>query len=130
MFVFQLMENLKLLAGKFPNDDHLIVSMAITIKWRLAKLIYVRSKDYLSKTVPGKLTLPWYTIRTWLPAFFSRDMRMDYEHTMFGIKMHWLDAVVIAGLCYSVDDPFSYFHCSIKSITKTSPARQEVLQKR
>ena len=65
--------NLKKLAGKFPNNDRLIISMAITMAVR---------KTHLRK---GRFTLLWYTLSSWLPAFFNvggQRGQEDYEHTI------------------------------------------------
>ena len=78
--------NLKKLAGKFQNDDHLITSMAITMAVRKTHLSKshkgIWSKYYLFKTLPGIFTLPWYTLRSWLTTFFNNGGQQgqeDYE---------------------------------------------------
>ena len=88
--------NLKKLAGKFPNDDHLITSTAITMAVR---------KTHLSKS-HKRILQCWGTAGT-------RGLR---THNMFGSKMYklrnphtlrWSDTVVTDGLGYFVDDPLS-----------------------
>ena len=76
--------NLKKLAGKFPNDDHLITSMAITMAVRKTHLSKShKRKYYIFKTLSGRFTLPWYTLRSWLTTFFNAGGQRgeeDYEH--------------------------------------------------
>ena len=116
--------NLKKLAGKFPNDDRLITSMAITMALRKlnqvkatnafeASIIYSRhfQVDLPCHGVPSRVGSPnilqcWGTVGT-------RGLR---TYNMFGSKMYklrnphtlrWPDTVVTDGLCYSVDDTLS-----------------------
>ena len=82
--------NLKKLAGKFPNNDRLINSMAITMAVRKTHLHVSKSHKHLKQklfiqTLRGRFTLPWYTLISWHPAFFNvggqRGLE-DYEHTI------------------------------------------------
>ena len=91
--------HLKKLAGKFPNDDRLITSMAITMAVRKLAMVYPQE-------LAPNIHQCWGTAGT-------RGLR---THTMFGSKMYklrnphtlrWPDTVVTDGLCYSVDDPLS-----------------------
>ena len=62
--------NLKKLAGKFPNDDSLITSMA-------------KLDHFYGYYNGGRFTLPWCTPRSWLPIFFSAGGQRgqeNYEH--------------------------------------------------
>ena len=137
--------NLKKLAGKIPNNDRLITSMAITMAVRKTHLSKshkrVWSKYYLFKTFPGRFTLPWFTLRSWLPTFFNvggQRGQEDYEYiicleakcTSWEIHIHCAGQIQSSLMgCAILWTTHCHFDCSIKSKTRSSPAKQEVWQK-